>query len=335
MNSAEAWAVLRNYESKELVRRLYQERHDRDASAGLAREISCAIGQAREYFKNARTADPIVKPLLLYYGVMNLARGAIMFLAVNRREATLSPRHGLSEISWRDMVANDLIDVSALQFRIEKAGTIVEFAEATEHRTLLRVQKSIVTDEVASPFQGEVIATLGDLLSRIPELARQYRRWKTPQLSLAAEWQRLNDSVQITVRRDQGGRRVSDKDVAAVFAGCNYGVTSTEPDKFVLVAPHDASSPMIWDSINKHMFDIGHVVLVARFPGNQELSKPVAVYALAYVLGMLVRYFPSLWMALLRNERGDAALPTLLEAIAYVEEYFPLLTADFLERNRK
>ena len=40
---------------------------------------------------------------------------------------------------------------------------------------------------------------------------------------------------------------------------------------------------------------------------------------------MLVRYFPSRWMALIRNEGGDGALPFLREAMDYIDQDFPRL----------
>jgi hypothetical protein len=38
-----------------------------------------------------------------------------------------------------------------------------------------------------------------------------------------------------------------------------------------------------------------------------------------------VRYFPSRWMALIRNEGGDGALPILREAMDYIDQDFPRL----------
>jgi hypothetical protein len=83
------------------------------------------------------------------------------------------------------------------------------------------------------------------------------------------------------------------------------------------------------------MMGIGSARYVARFSDACDLSKPVATYALAYILGMLVRYFPTTWMMIVRSERADAGLPTLLECVAYIESRFPMMIADALERDRQ
>lgn len=273
MNTSESWTVLRNYESRELVRRRYHETHGREANAGMAREISSALSQAREYFDSARSADLIVRPLLLYYGVMQLSRGAIMFLVPGRREATLAARHGLSESGWRDCIAQEPLDISNLTIALETNGTLRELSDAVKHRTLLRVSTSAVNNVVEhEPLRGGWSLTIGDLLARVPELATHYRRWKQPELSLHASWT-VNDGVtRVTINRNQAGREVSDKDVAAVFAHCNYGIISTGPDKIVATAGIKPNEfPTRWDAINPKMFGIGDAVLVARYSGGHEL----------------------------------------------------------------
>jgi hypothetical protein len=51
---------------------------------------------------------------------------------------------------------------------------------------------------------------------------------------------------------------------------------------------------------------------------------------LSYFLGMLVRYFPSRWIALLRNEKGDVAQPILIAAVNAIETDYPILAAGSL-----
>jgi hypothetical protein len=49
--------------------------------------------------------------------------------------------------------------------------------------------------------------------------------------------------------------------------------------------------------------------VVAPFHSRGHLSPLLKCFVLSYFLGMLVRYFPSHWMALIRNEVGDQAFP--------------------------
>src|SRR5688500_5511743 len=116
------WETLLNYESKELVRRRHLKRHGRAANAGRAGEIAAAFVQGREYFASAAAADPVVRPLLLYYGAMSLARGAVLFLSPGLREASLSPSHGVSATGWRETFGADRQDLASLRVRTNEAG---------------------------------------------------------------------------------------------------------------------------------------------------------------------------------------------------------------------
>ena len=44
-------------------------------------------------------------------------------------------------------------------------------------------------------------------------------------------------------------------------------------------------------------------------PNGDRLSECLRTYILSYFLGMLVRYYPSRWIALLRDEEGGMAQP--------------------------
>ena len=54
---------------------------------------------------------------------------------------------------------------------------------------------------------------------------------------------------------------------------------------------------------------------VALYPGCFKLSKLGSLFVLSYFLGMLVRYFPAQWTALIHAQVSDAALPTLMAAV--------------------
>lgn len=71
--------------------------------------------------------------------------------------------------------------------------------------------------------------------------------------------------------------------------------------------------------------------IIAALPDRQYVSAISKAYLVSYILGVLVRYFPSRWMALIRNQKGDAVLPLLRAAIVYVEEQFPQLALSILK----
>jgi hypothetical protein len=57
------------------------------------------------------------------------------------------------------------------------------------------------------------------------------------------------------------------------------------------------------------------------------------IFVAAYILGMLVRYHPSYWLALLNRADGDYLRPVLQEAIAVIEDQFPKHVLNELENR--
>ena len=64
------------------------------------------------------------------------------------------------------------------------------------------------------------------------------------------------------------------------------------------------------------------MVVTLDFPNGDKLTEFIKLYLVSYVLGMLARYHPSIWMALLRNESGDFAQPLLVDAVEAIENDF-------------
>lgn len=104
--SGKTWTELSAYESAELVERFVRERKGEKLDPGKAHEIATQFSQGREYFRSATDASELVRPLILYYGVLALARGAVLFRHAGRD--TLATSHGLSARSddWDSLTSN-------------------------------------------------------------------------------------------------------------------------------------------------------------------------------------------------------------------------------------
>ena len=64
------------------------------------------------------------------------------------------------------------------------------------------------------------------------------------------------------------------------------------------------------------------MVVILDFPNGDKLTEFIKLYLVSYTLGMLARYHPSMWTALLRNEKGDFAQPLLVNAVQAIERDF-------------
>jgi hypothetical protein len=131
---SDPWEQLSLYESQDLVQRKFGERHKLTLSAENAREIVSAVAQAREFFQSAARAAELVRPLLVYYGVLGLSRAAILFLKPGHRESAFKKGHGLRVQQWEEQLATALIrNLPNVRLRFE-GGTASELAEVTENK---------------------------------------------------------------------------------------------------------------------------------------------------------------------------------------------------------
>ena len=79
----------------------------------------------------------------------------------------------------------------------------------------------------------------------------------------------------------------------------------------------------------KKLFPVSHyssgefMSVILDFPNGDKMTEFFKLYLVSFCLGMLSRYYPSVWMALLRNEKGDFAQPLLVRAVEAIETDFP------------
>ena len=99
---------------------------------------------------------------------------------------------------------------------------------------------------------------------------------------------------------------------------------SQHGQKFLtLKIPHKPDNSHVKDfPVFHHRGEAPFMDVIVDFPGGDKLSEFYKMYLVAYILGMLVRYFPSKWMTLLRGGPGDLVKPLLFKAIEAVETGF-------------
>jgi hypothetical protein len=327
---SEAWRTLSNYESQDLIRLRYNQRFQRTLSAGSAKDCRSSITQARAYFESARDADRTVKPLLLYYGSLGLARSLVLFLR-GAREATLAASHGLSADGWQHCLSGTSPNIEGIQTSILANGSFNEFVTATQNISLLTHNSSKPNLAYKhGPLTAGTTLTLDDLLSRLPELGEHYTRWKGLPNFCPVTLEAESAVANAYVNKSLFGLTVDRLFVERFFVPpMPVTFQSDEPRIWYKVSNKFPALPQLWDIRDQYFGKIGDLVLLRDF----ALSKPSAVLALSYILGMLVRYFPSHWMALVRNEASDASLPTILAAMDFIEEQFPKMVLELFERD--
>ncbi len=171
------WDTLLQYQSVELVKRRFNERHGHSLSTSKAMAITAAITQGRAYFTSASNASMSVRPLLLYYGVLALTRALILFSSRSLSEAALRPAHGIAINDWQKTLANGWVSIGDLRIKV-RHGTFTELLEATNNKVYLRANSSGVNWQVTYdiPPNGTEL-TFGGICQCVPDAQLEFEAW--------------------------------------------------------------------------------------------------------------------------------------------------------------
>ncbi|MEK5065670.1 YaaC family protein [Cytobacillus sp. FSL R5-0596] len=340
------WEKLYLYESQDLIARLFQEKHARGLSSKKAKEIISHFVQGREYFKSAKQSAEVVRPLLLYYGVLSLSRGLILFLDAKSSESSLKSGHGIGVHQWNETLAKGLDQLTNVMVKFNK-GTFSELLTVTRNSERWRVN----TAPFPSSFLGETnleldlkegfSITLDDILSRIPELSESYTDVfnKLPNcyeanifildenthtdISLVETTKGMPDEAEIrkmfNISRDVTFTYRNQSHFLPNLSHMEFRIN--HQNKFEL----ENKLPHIKNIVNNH-----NCYIIAPLEDGIRFSSLMTLFILSYFTGMLVRYYPSQWQSLINRSKGDIAFPILIKAINLLEEKFPSLIIDEL-----
>lgn len=333
MNS-EIWQRLLLLESRDAVDRTYRKIHDRDLNARRSKEISAAARQAREFFRNAASADFSVKPLLAFYGVASLSRSLALILRVEGGEEGLARGHGLETVGWpktlSGQVSTSLAAIGALSVRTCD-GLFTDLVRHTRNRVCFHVRSSAVdwrADCEIPPAGIEV--RLVDLLERLPDLHAD-----APALGLVKRCAGVHEMTFST--KDGFLAKLVAEDFETFresYEQSGYHVSIADK-----IAELTASAELIGQEfpqfihayVQKTFGSIPRLLIAERFADKACYSQLGVTYLMSYFLGMLCRYFPTHWISLIQGEKGDAYWPILNRAQHYVEQAYPELVIELLQ----
>ena len=325
------WNKLLEFETKDLVERFIKKKHNRDTPARQILEINSNFIQSREYFLNSQRANISVKPLLQYYGVSALARGLILAISPKMSEAQMKPSHGLNSLNWRETLSKK--NFENLTVKIIK-GTFYEMLTATSNRTYFKDNSSVVGWKVDFDIpQIDTEIRFADLIQTMSDFDKVYETWAEQKLCFLqfVDFKSYTDlkEYEYTITKP----KIDNKEIAKIFPKEHFGEYSIkESDNQIIIRVSDEFVPQFSQRFLDHFnMGIGQIVLTKSVSKNLSLNTLGQLYSLSFFLGMLSRYFPSVWISLGRSEKGDAIYPLFIRAIELIENYFPQTVLEFLE----
>ena len=329
----EIWQQLLSLENRDITQQWFNQIHSRELNARRANEINSAAKQAREYFRNASSSNYSVRPLLTFYGVASLSRALLLLMRAKGGEESLSGSHGLETVSWASTMSGDTVaglkELRNLKIRT-RSGLFSDFLFSTDNRMSIHANSSAVDWSLCYdvPMSGKELS-FDDLLSRIPDLEKDYSN-----LSKVIRYASVSE-MSFT---DDDGFKAKVQETSFVGFSSTFeaaGYTMTSDGKLCSIAcdaeTFKGAIPMFFHTyINKIFGSIPGLHILEPFPNNDCFSQLSITYMLAYILGMLVRYYPTHWMSLVQGGAGDALWPTINRAQHYVEHAYPELVAEMI-----
>lgn len=330
----ETWHKLLSLESFDITQKWFKQIHSRELNARRTKEINAAMKQAHEYFRNASNSSYTVRPLLTFYGVTSLSRVLILLLKTNGGEEGLTVGHGLETVGWGNIMSGDIATglkrLSELKIRT-KAGLFSDFVTYTKNRISIHVRTAGVDWTVwyDLPQHGDEFS-VADLFSRIPDLEKDYSNISdTIRYVPVSEMSYTNDEgIQVKVSKK------SSFEFKNIYQELGYTVTC---DKDYYIITSDTKTfkkeiPLFIHSYMDKAFGLFPVLFLAEpFPNRTRYSQLSIMYMVSYILGMLVRYYPTHWISLVQGEKGDSMWPTINRAQQLVEQFYPELVSTMID----
>lgn len=317
-------------ESRDVVSNWFKRIHGRELNQKRAKEIISAAKQGREYYRNAEVAAYSVRALLEYYGTTCIGRSLTLLMLPDTGEAALARGHGLETVGWADALKSDEAPLLGLMGDLEVkigSGAFTDFLTRTANTSNLHIFSSKV--DISIPY-GEILqgrtVKLNEILSRIPDLLQE-RMLSREQVACHG----------VNIAKDQQGNHLKLWNSPSESITLAYSKEGYLFDGNILRSSAEVAENfpeyLANSYIDNNSSSIPSVYLLEPFPGGARYSQLAVIYFASYFLGMLCRYFPTHWMALMNGEKGDVIWPQIHKVHAVIHETFPLLVMKFVEEK--
>jgi len=324
----DTWHFLREFESKDLVKRYYQKMHGLELNSKKAFEITSAFIQGREYFSSYSKADISVQPLLLYYGIVSLSRGLILFLQPKSQENNLVPSHGLSIINIQDVITSKKyqeLEISTTR------GTFKELIYATNNKSYFRngssaINTYLIYDKPENDFSFKLL----DLAYNLPDVKQSVESWLNERIPscILKDWIKVEEEQYVSTLTGKHSQEFCER----IFPRSIFQDLSIEQKEKETIVRHSKDNlpqtAQMWISCFQ---TIGDPFVTPPNKSGVFLNNISIMYASSYVFGMISRYYPSTWNSINKGIMSDSIFSFVINLMAFLESKYPQIILDFLK----
>ena len=310
-----------------LIRQAFSTASQQNAEK-QAKQIRYCLEQAEEYFKSAEVATLATKPLLLYYGMASLAWALILFKKpgeyafdnINAQHQS----HGLERPGLDYGIRNLLIEELLTRIRISLSNPIQGEQNGIELRGTFGLLYSVARLEPVGVkyvrMNGDITETRTQLFTTVPErttaeslvssaLSLRQLLLDIPDMSPSlAELGMMPLFARVTDQKVMVHADGSHK-LTVLTAGCTAEMNATlrsNAKRCERVSVSDVGNGLrleaTWDkeddkirlpSMHETLDGRLHVYILQDL---EPLPETSALLAIMFIFGMVVRYYPHIWM---------------------------------------
>ncbi|SDY05087.1 YaaC family protein [Hymenobacter psychrophilus] len=323
------WHFLRDFESKELIKRYVKNRFEYSINTSKAHEIASAFAQAREYFVSYEKADISVKPLLQYYGVIALSRGLVLILNKDSRENNIVPSHGLKIKNWNEVSHSGKLEDIVLK---TSKGTFIELIHATNNLSYFRVGSSGIGWKIKYGIpENEIEVLLKDIIYCFPDLSQSIDTWLDISIpSIQFEKSKSEEGIVEMEFRYWGSSDVIHT-IFPVEKFDDLDIKVNEVDSKAVVRFKNNRFITISQKWVSAFRNIGDPYVSPLFKNDVFINDISKMYSISFVLGTISRYYPATWGNINKGIANDSILPFAINMMDFIQDKYPRIVMDFIK----
>lgn len=321
------WHFLKEFESKEIVKRFIKKKYGYELNSSKAIEINSAFIQGREYFSSSKQSDISVRPLLQYYGVVALSRGLTLILDKNLRENNITPSHGLKIKNWTDVNKSGRIEDIVLK---SSNGTFTELIKVTNNKTYFRAGSSGINWQVSFDIPPlEVEFSFKEIAFCFPDLSQSVKAW----LDIEVPSRTLNKLKLEGKKFELEIQGKNDTELLSqIFPStCFEEIEIVEVNNTCIIKFKSDQIPNLCQRWVSAFQVIGDPCVVPPFNNGFSLNDISTMYSSSFILGTISRYYPSTWNNINKGINNDSVLAFALNYMDFIQEKFPQIIMDFIK----
>jgi len=326
------WSYYRRYEVIDFVQ-------SRDGSSQThAEEAGHCVRQAREYFRSARSAPLLTRPVLLYYGMVSLGKLLLLLdekTPMSMDDIEVLERHGGHGLKQYDPKPPDVGDGA---FHLERSLVEVTIEQgkkgSVNGRGIFPQLAARVTPTGGMSWLGQRF-TLEEILRAIPQLDLHMRqafgedKGFTGLVVANMTWSADRSVYKLEISREPSAPKDAEeaqRRIAYLDPSASPVTTGNDPyDPFTI----PVEGAIAYSVVAREELTRTAQVLPATLYG-ERFDGLLAQYMAMYALSIVARYKPHRWAEILEGRRSPL-LPVLERLMATAERWWPNLVLNRLE----